>query len=209
MKKIMLLIGIAFFNIVQALPSPYNELEEVLPFNPHGWYGHAAIMENLISTYNIQTVVEVGSWMGASTRHIASILPPNGKIYAIDHWLGSIENQPGHDAWHPILPQLYEQFLSNIIHAGLTDKVIPLRMSSLEAAKQFTILPDLVYLDGSHDTASVYADLCAWYPFVKGHGIICGDDWGWDTVQLAVRRFARKNKLTIITPGSNYWQLVE
>lgn len=145
----------------------------------------------MIKSNGIKIVIEVGSWLGASTRHIASLLPSGGLVYAVDHWLGSAEHQQGQIFWNPALPHLYEIFLSNVIHAGLTEKIIPIRMESLEAAKQLNyVRPDLIYIDAGHETDAVLADLNAWYPYVQGHGILSGDDWGWSTVRNAVVAFA-------------------
>jgi cephalosporin hydroxylase len=185
-------------------PPPYCDLEHILPFDGHGWYQNAEPMKKLIQAYQPKIVVEIGSWLGQSTRHIASLLPRDGKVYAVDHWLGSVEHQPGNSAWHPSLPQLYEQFLSNVIHTRLTHKIIPVRMTSLDAAKQLEVTPDLVYIDGAHDYESVYNDLSAWYPFVQGHGILCGDDWLWDTTRAAVEQFAKDNQLRIEV-SHNFW----
>ncbi len=193
------------------LPEPYHSVQ-LLPFDPHGWYGNAQPIQSLFTNNkNISIAIEVGCWLGASTRHIASLLPPNGKLFAIDHWKGSVEHQPGQVAYYPALPYLYEQFLSNVIYAGLTDKIIPMRMDSLEAARQLKasgIVPDLIYIDASHDTQAVLADLNAWFPFVKGHGILCGDDWSWASVRLAVETFANEQHLTI-SAANNFWCLVE
>jgi hypothetical protein len=170
-------------------------------------------MEALIETHHVKTIIEVGSFLGLSTRHIASHLPKGGKVYAVDHWKGSIEHQPGGSAWHPSLPFLYEQFLSNVIHAQLTHKIIPLRMDSAEAAALpcfvlKTVIPDLIYIDASHETEAVYADLTRWYPFVQGHGILCGDDWTWPSVRFAVEQFASEQGLAI-SAGFNFWRLIE
>jgi predicted O-methyltransferase YrrM len=187
------------------LPEPYKSVE-LLPFDPGGWYINSVQMETLFNKNKIDLAVEVGCWLGLSTRHIASLLPPHGKIYGVDHWKGSVEHQ------HlQILPILYHQFLSNVIHARLTDKIVPMRMSSLEAAlqlKSIGAIPDLIYIDASHDTKSVYADLNAWFPFVQGHGILCGDDWRWSNVSLAVEIFAYKHQLTIHA-SENFWYLTE
>lgn len=197
------------FSINADLPEPYSLLEEVLPFDSHGWYSHAAGMERLFKDYQIKTVVEVGSWLGASTRHFASLLPSGGKVYAVDHWMGSTEHQPGESCWYPALSHLYQQFLSNVIHAQLTDIIVPVRMSSLEAAMSLTHVPvDLIYIDASHDTPSVLSDLYAWYPQVKGHGILCGDDWGYPGVMNAVQTFAYDHGLKIDL-SYGFWKLVE
>ena len=177
------------------LPEPYRSVT-LLPFDPQGWFFNAKPIDFLMKNRKINTVIEVGSWLGQSTRHFATILPPGGKVYAIDHWQGSVEHQAIQG-----LEFIYEQFLSNVIHAGLTDKIIPLRMNSLEAAEflnPMTIRPDLIYIDASHDTDSVLADLNAWFPYVKGHGILCGDDWHiFPSVRRAVEIFAEQNDLDI------------
>lgn len=200
----------SIFNLFSELPEPYRSVNPLLPFEPHGWYQNSSQIELLIRSRPIRTVIEVGSWFGASTRHIASLLPPGGKVYAVDHWKGSAEHQPGAPFWHPALPYLYEQFLSNVIHANLTHVIIPVRMNSLEAAKALAhVKPDLIYIDASHDFDSVLADLRAWYPLVKGHGILCGDDWrSGHTLTKAIIIFAEEQNLTIHISGV-FWQFVE
>lgn len=190
------------------LPAPYDSVQNIRPFVDHGWYQNEMQLRALIYNYRIKTIVEVGSWLGKSTIDLARALPPEGKIYAVDHWEGSAEHQIGNSAWHPSLPYLYEQFLSNIIHSGLTEKVVPIKMDSLEAARSLTVQPDLIYIDANHETEAVYRDLCAWYPFVKGRGILCGDDWCWPSVRSAVVRFAAENQLQIDSYG-NFWRLIE
>ncbi len=186
------------------LPEPYCKLDKVLPFDPQGWYGNKKPMKQLICENDVKVVIEVGSWLGASTRHIAKYVPKDGKVYAVDHWLGSVEHQGGDK-----LASLYDQFLSNVIHKKLTHKIIPIRMASVEAEKVLSnVVPDLIYIDASHETEAVYQDLAIWYPHVKGHGILCGDDWPWPSVQVAVERFAAENQLTIESEGA-FWRLKE
>lgn len=191
------------------LPEPYSQLDEVLPFDPQGWYGNKRPMKRLIAENEVKVVVEVGSWLGASTRHIAQCLPKNGKVYAVDHWLGSAEHQPGQPFWREDLPKLYEQFLSNVIHKKLTHKIIPVRMASVDAEKALSDLkPDLIYIDAGHETEAVYQDLTIWFPHVQGHGILCGDDWSWPSVRKAVEQFAEEKQLTI-EAESPFWLLSE
>lgn len=188
------------------LPPPYDSID-VLPFNPQGWYSNAVPMERLIRLTNPKIVIEVGSWLGLSTRHIAKTIGEDGIVYAVDHWQGS----PNEDNSPFDIPNLYRQFLSNVIHENLTDKIIPLKMSSVEAAKSLQIKPDLIYLDATHDFYSVYQDLTLWFPFVKGHGVLCGDDylWGHDLpVQRAVHLFAELRNLTVHADGW-FWCLEE
>lgn len=191
------------------LPEPYNQLEEILPFDPQGWYGNKKPIKRLITENGVQVIVEVGCWLGASTRHMAECLPKNGKVYAVDHWLGSAEHQPGAACTREDLSKLYEQFLSNVIHKKLTHKIIPIRMASVDAEKALSdVKPDLIYIDASHETEAVYQDLTIWFPHVQGHGILCGDDWAWPSVRKAVERFAEEKQLAIEAKGS-FWLLSE
>lgn len=197
----------------EILPDPYPQVYEkikVLPYNAHCWYGHGPIFERLAKEHKIKNILEVGSWLGCSARHFAQLVPENGKVFCVDHWQGSDEHFDSTEVkdW---LPTLFQQFLSNIIHARLTHKVVPVRMDSLTAAEKFKkldIVLDLVYLDGAHDYRAVYKDLRAWYPYVKGKGILCGDDWNIGDVQQAVIRFSKEQKLKIYNEGG-FWRLHE
>lgn len=207
MLKKIILLSLTFSShlFAKPLPDPYKNIE-VLPFDSQSWYKNESQIEYLIRKNNIDTVIEVGCWLGASTRHIASCLPSWGKVYAVDSWSGSRIRQ------EMDLPKdssiVYQQFLSNVIHAGLTGKIIPIIMDGSRAAKTLAVTPGLVYIDSSRDSESIYNDLRAWYPFVQGRGILCGDDWKWEGTQLAVQRFAKENQLKIFA-SQDFWHLVE
>jgi hypothetical protein len=181
------------------LPAPYDSVD-LMPYNPQGWYSNGPSMEWLLKRTRAKVVIEVGSWLGLSTRHIAKTIPKDGVVYAVDHWLGS----PNEDNSVFDIDNLYRQFLSNVIHENLTDKIIPIRMSSEEAAPILQIVPDLVYIDATHAYDEVYRDITLWYPFVKGHGVLCGDDYNWgleSSVKRAVDRFAAENNLMVHDDG--------
>lgn len=189
----------------EELPPPYNSIEILPPYYFNNWFVNSKHLDNLIKKHNISVIVELGSWLGASAIHMARQVPTYGKVYCVDHWEGSAEHHQPHrtDVSH-LLPRLYQQFLSNVIHAGLTDKIIPIKTSTLEAAQNLNVSPHLVYIDASHDYANVYQDICKWYEKVIPGGICCGDDWPREGVQRAVKRFAEENKLQIYAEG-NFW----
>jgi len=193
------------------LPYPYNTIQTLLPFDNHGWYFNGVWIEKLMRTNNTQTVVEVGSWLGCSARHMASLLPKDGKLYSVDTWEGSVEHFTV-DEWKNKLPTLFEQFLSNTIHAGLTDIIFPIRAKSVDAVfvlKHFGDSFDLIYIDAAHDTDSVLSDLEAYFPLIKNNkGILCGDDWRHGPIQVAVHEFAQKHQLTIYA-DDNFFFLKE
>lgn len=127
-KKILLAL---IFNISltasyqENLPEPYKSIK-LLPFDGHGWFANENIhgLRKTLSQHKPLTIVEIGSWLGCSTRFIASLIDDNTTFYAVDNWntTGSIgvQNDP---ATRKKLPTLFQQFLSNAIHTKLAHKM--------------------------------------------------------------------------------------
>jgi predicted O-methyltransferase YrrM len=203
MKFLTLFVLLGAFFKVHAV-EPYDSIND-LPFDSHGWFCNGTKLEKIINEKQPQIVIEVGSWLGLSTRFIAKNVPEGAKVYAVDTWRGSQESVHLLD---PRLPYLYQLFLSNVKHAGLTEKIIPIRMDSLEAAKALNVQADLIYIDASHDTASVVADIMHWYPHLKEDGVMCGDDWLWDSVRAAVQSSAPRLGKKIYSE-ENFWCYVD
>lgn len=181
---------------------PYASIN-LLPFDSHGWFGNGPQLKKCLDEVNPTTVVEVGSWLGCSTRFIAATLSERGKLYAVDTWRGSPEEEVHQK--DPRLPILYQLFLSNTVQAGFAHTIVPIRMKSVEAANALNVKADLIYLDGAHDTNSVYEDIINWYPHLNEGGIMCGDDWLWDTVRVAVEIGAQIYGKKIYAEG-NFWR---
>lgn len=188
------------------ISSEYDQIKDPLPFDPHGWFtqDNADHLERIIAKKNVKTIIEIGSWLGCSTRFMAERLPEGGILYAIDTWEGSIEHQAGE--FSKKLPTLYSQFLSNVIHAGLQAKIEPIRAPSLAAEASLHVKADLIFIDAGHDTESVYKDIISWYPHLNENGVICGDDWRWPTVRLAVKQAAKQLGLAI-GYADTFWYL--
>lgn len=183
------------------LPEPYASIK-VLPFDNDSHFINSSQLEDCFRENHIETVIEVGSWLGGSTRFFAQ--HAQGKVYAVDTWLGSTD-----ELWmmnDHRTPNMYQHFLSNVIHAGLTDKIIPVRMRSLEAAHALDIQADLIYIDASHDEASVFSDIIAWSSHLNEGGILCGDDWlTMGSVKRAVIRAAETLNKEIVV-SENFWR---
>ncbi|HSW77158.1 MAG TPA: class I SAM-dependent methyltransferase [Candidatus Saccharimonadales bacterium] len=186
---------------VSKLPYPYNTLSNIEPYNPAGYYLNWQYIAKLFASNNIVNAIEIGSDYGLSTRHIASLLPKNGKLYAIDTW-----DFTNYASYHN---QRYIPFLSNVVHAGLTDIIIPVKKASqdaIEIFKLFRLSFDMIFIDGDHETEAVLRDLELYYPLLDVHGVMCGDDWMLKTVRAAIVQFAQKNNLTIYG-ACNFWFL--
>lgn len=179
----------------QQLPAPYSQLTEVFPMYTFGMYFNSKFLDKLFDHNRIVNAIEIGSFYGQSTRHIASLLPDNGKLYAIDIWAS-------HDG-------MYERFLSNVIHAGLTNKIVPIKKASKQAVPDvvsYCASFDLIYVDGDHETVPVFQDLELYFPLLSEHGVMCGDDWLLRSVRTAVLSFAQEHQLTVYG-ACNFWFL--
>lgn len=189
------------------MPEPYRSIE-LLPFDGHGWFARSnqVGLDHFIAQLQPKVVVELGSWLGASTCFIAERLHEDAVLYAIDNWnqVGS-EGVQKNPEWAAKLPTLYQSFLSNVIHKELTHIIVPIRMDTREAAKALAIMPDLIYVDASHKEDDVYQDVRAWYPRLNKGGIMCGDDWSWQSVQKGVLRAAQEINQVVSNDGTFWW----
>jgi predicted O-methyltransferase YrrM len=124
-------------------------------------------------------VAEIGSWMGRSCIVLGLALRDAGRadrrIYAIDAHVGSEEHRD-FIAQHG---STFAAFQRNVADAGLTDRVEPLVMRSVDAAK---VLAErrarlrLLFIDGAHDEASVREDIRSFLPLMQPGGTIALHD---------------------------------
>jgi predicted O-methyltransferase YrrM len=155
------------------------------------------------------TFVEVGSWMGQSTCYMGEQIKnsnKNIKFYAVDTWEGSDEDAHK-EALNRLKTQnftLFDAFKYNLEQCGVSNYVIPLQTTSIEAAKQFEDNSlDFVHIDASHDYENVLADIIAWYPKVKPGGFITGDDYviSWNGVIQAVNEYFTGKSVVLLNRG--------
>ncbi|HVS50784.1 MAG TPA: class I SAM-dependent methyltransferase [Opitutaceae bacterium] len=132
-------------------------------------------------------VVEVGSWMGASTCFIAAGLKGDAaKIFAVDNFQGL--STCGEDAaWYGRhFRQLganstLDIFRENFAALGFARRAEPVVSDSLAAAQSLAAKRgaiDFVFIDGDHSYDGCRADIAAWTPFVKPGGVIAFHDFG-------------------------------
>lgn len=115
------------------------------------------------------TVVEIGSFQGVSSRTIA--LHCN-KLYCVDPW----EWQATVDA-----EKVFDSILKDY------PNINKIKSNSVEASKLFEDNSlDLVYIDGDHSYDAIMQDISAWFKKVKINGYIAGHDNYIDDVRRAV-----------------------
>lgn len=158
----------------------------------HGWL-RADAQRALASHINGDTraIVEVGSWLGKSAMFMAKSAP-DAKVYCIDHWQGSAEHHYNDD-FESMLPILFETFCANCW--DYRGQIVPIRMSSQDGMREvhrFGVVPDLVYIDASHDYASVLADVALARELFPT-AVLVGDDWNshWLGVTDAVTDYCK------------------
>jgi predicted O-methyltransferase YrrM len=123
------------------------------------------------------TFVEVGSWKGRSTSFVGPVCMANRtRLVCVDHWSGSSDGLAPRYAATLEVEDVEATFRANMAALGIEVEVIAL--PSLVAAERFAPESvDRVFLDGSHDAASVAEDLRAWYPRLRPGGRLGGHDY--------------------------------
>lgn len=189
------------------------------PKDEHGWNADSPAFARLIEEVRPALVIEVGTWHGASALHMARCLRKAGlhrsRIVCVDTWLGSLEfwtNRDDPERYKALkcvngYPTVFCQFISNVIHAGMEDVIIPFPNTSEIAAlwmAQAGFQADLVYLDASHERDALVRDIEAWWPILRDGGVMLGDDLGlWPDIAGAIQ-YVFKN-MPIETEGPKWW----
>lgn len=197
--------------------SIYQNLE-LLPEDTHGWNGKSEFFCQTIKKLLPDTIIEVGTWKGQSAITMGKCCKDfslSSKIYCVDTWLGAIEfwTDLSHTEERNLIqkngyPQIYYQFLSNVVHNKLEDFIIPFPNTSLIAARFFkknNITSKMIYIDGSHDEDDVYMDIKYYYDILEKGGIMFGDDYSWYQVRNAVNKFTEELKISYETHQDNFW----
>ncbi len=184
------------------------------PEDRQGWGSEDRCFAEIMAQLRPTAIAEIGSWKGASAIHMARTAQNLGlpaHILCVDTWLGGTEHIMD-PRWRPSLtqhfgrPDIYLQFLANVLHCDLAARVTPFCQTSVNAARvlhhcgtQF----DLVYLDGSHEEDDVFADIVHWWPLLRQGGIMLGDDYSrpFPGVVAAVNRFRDKAGIAVQVNG--------
>lgn len=161
------------------------------PLDMQGWCEDPDIFDLIIDQLKPSLIIHVGCWKGKSMHHILrrAMLHQDATVICVDTWTGTAEQwttEPmrGELALRNGRSQLYEQFMANVIHAGLQDRVVPLCLEPRHAAEVLgrmkigdaALTAPLVYLDTIHDPESIKDAIARFWPRVCPGGILMGDD---------------------------------
>lgn len=196
--------------------NPYTNFNYSLyiknPDNIQGWHGNDPIFQKLISEIKPDNILEIGTWKGQSAINMGKIIKNlglNSTLVCVDTWLGSVdfigaENRL--DQERDCLttfgyPQIYYQFLANVIYHNLDDTIVPFPQTSSIALDWFNIHNikfDLIYIDGSNNYEDIYVDIKNSWNILNKNGLIFGDDFSHNNftgIKNAVLFFCKLNKL--------------
>lgn len=171
---------------------------------------------------NPDSVLEFGTWLGASATAWALHTHSECPIVCVDTWLGSWEHlsnlNSGKDWGRHNLkiqrgrPDFFGDFLSNIDQMGLQSRIFPISATTQGATKFFEsrgIRFPLIYIDAAHDYNPVWQDIAFAKSLLARNGIILGDDYEtWQSVTAAVNDYCDSEDL-ILFYGENSWLILD
>lgn len=158
----------------------------------YNYHGNAKIpgymeLDELAFLYNlskhVDSVVEIGSWMGRSTNAILNGCRGRGRVIAVDTFLGSDDDNDLTQGQGEIL-SVYDHFKENT--KQFTNLEV-MRMPSIEAAAKLNDQKfDMIFIDANHTYEGVRDDIRAWRD--KASILLCGHDYttNWPGVVAAV-----------------------
>jgi predicted O-methyltransferase YrrM len=132
-------------------------------------------------------ILEIGSWEGRSAIFFLRYFP-HATLTTIDTFAGSPEIAADNQL-ADLIPGVEERFDSNVAEFG--SRIEKIKATSHAAlaglATEFRRF-DLIYIDGSHHSADVYADAAMSWPMLTRGGVLIFDDYKWQLMPTEVER---------------------
>lgn len=139
-------------------------------------------LSRLILEYDVQTVLEIGTFLGESAIFFAT-QPRVSRVWCIDPFY-----VPASDPWAKelaarLVPNpYYDLCYENLKKAGVEQRVTLLRGFSRDMVDKLFCIPgaqvDMVYVDGNHSYEGCQSDIALYWP--KAKKVIAGDDYHTD-----------------------------
>ena len=177
---------------------------------PSGLGDSAELLYGLVRSMKPEVCVEIGSARGKSACYIGMALKENGygTLYAIDPH----EQTDWNDSK---AVNSFELAMDNISAVGVGEQVSIIRSYSDDAARDWTLAIDLIFIDGDHSYEGVKRDWELFLPHVKPFGIVVFHDTMWDLppfkgkarADMGVPRFVdelRKQGYQVLTIDRDY-----
>lgn len=190
----------------------YPETKIDIPEKLEGWLtpNNQVILHKYLQKYTSNTgphiVLELGVWLGLSTKFIYDNTPNDTIIISVDWWqgdtsIGFVDKIEDVD--------LYDQFIANLWNCR--DRVFPIKMNGHDAIEYLAfnnIKVDLIYLDMGHSYKEVSNDLKKinkYYPKIP----IIGDDFlYWNGTRRAVKEFIYNYNIPYLDSDANCYAIL-
>lgn len=117
-------------------------------------------------------VVEIGSFQGRSTIVLAYGAPPGAEVVAIDPHAGNDRGPQELEGFVAQASHDHVRFLTNLAHAGVSDRVRHVRRASHDAHGEVADPIDVLYVDGAHRYRPARRDLDQWGARVRPGGVM-------------------------------------
>ena len=141
-------------------------------------------------------VVEIGSYIGASSLMIGLGLKNKCKLYCIDTWQNDAMTEGNWDT--------FKEFMNNT--KLLKNKIKPIKATSNDAVTEITEAVDFIFIDGDHSYEGVKTDFDLWFPKLKKGGLIVFHDWEWaEGVKRVINEDAKPQLLKIEELPNMFW----
>ncbi|CAH2039207.1 unnamed protein product, partial [Thlaspi arvense] len=203
--------------------SPYTDFPPphagkfLRPKRIKGWGSQGLVFENLIRRFKPRTIVEIGSFLGASAIHMANLTRRLGleetQILCLDDfrgWPGFRDRVKDVALVNGDVLLLY-QFMQNVISSDFSGSILPVPFSTgsgLEKLCEWGVTADLVEVDAGHDFNSAWADINRAVRILRPGGVLFGHDYFTAADNRGVRRavnlFAKINRLKVKTDGQHW-----
>lgn len=146
----------------------------------------ANLLYAFVRSLKPEVCVEIGSARGKSACFIGMALKENGcgRLFAIDPHKPTEWNDPNSVESLPALR-------ANLSTLGLRGQVEIMRATSQEAAENWEMPIDLLFIDGDHTYEGVKRDWELFVPFVRPFGIVVFHDTMWAFPPYRERDYAR------------------
>jgi predicted O-methyltransferase YrrM len=165
----------------------YPSLGLSLKIPSHLTYHERLALMTLAGQEGIETIVEIGSYLGASATALAAGAKAGGIIYCIDTW--------NNDAMTEGQQDTFSNFLANT--RRYSNRIMPVRGWSTARSTIMRVFEhrktiDLLLIDGDHSYEGVLADWEAYRPMLSKRAIVAMHDIGWaEGVQRVVEEDIR------------------
>ncbi len=140
---------------------------------------------------------EIGVWKGDFSEQILKHNP--SELHLIDPWV----HQDYKKMWYSIEQEKMDEIHNKVQEKFKNDSRVKIHRKFSTDVKFPNAYFDWVYIDGDHTHPMVLKDLEFYFPLVKTGGFLCGDDYGWKSVDCrlgpkpAVDQFVKTHNLNL------------